>query len=354
MAVGKINSYAVILAGGSGERLWPMSTTKQPKQFLDIFGGKPLICHAVERISGLFPKEKIIVLTSDCFVSKTRKILPMLPKGNIIGEPCRRNTAAAVALALGLVKRVGGVNAVCCILTADHLIEKLSVFRTTISDAIAVAEKTAYVVTIGITPTYPATGFGYIESGDSLDIKSKTVFSRVKRFVEKPNEKVARKYLSKGSFRWNSGMFISKVAVLEKEFAQSAPDIGVVISGVSEATNVRSAIKRIYANLRSISFDYAVMEKAKNIIMARGDFIWDDVGTWLAIPKHFPRRPHGNTVLGNVSLVDTSESIVISDKKHPVVVMGLSDVVVVHTQEATLVCSKSSLREIKKAASIIV
>lgn len=348
----KVNAYAVILAGGSGERLWPISTASHPKQFVDIFGGKPLICHAVERISRLFPREKIIVLTADCFVAKTRKILPMLPKDNIIGEPCRRNTAAAVAFAAGLVKRIGGADAVCCILTADHLIENSSAFRTTISDAIAVAEKMESVVTIGITPTYPATGFGYIEAGDSLDVKRKTVFSRVKRFVEKPDERTARKYLSKGSFRWNSGMFISKVAVLEKEFEQSAPDIGTIIGGVSNATNVRSVIKRLYSDLRSISFDYAVMEKTKNIIMARGDFIWDDVGTWLAIPKHFPLKPNGNTVLGNVSLVDTSESIVISDDNHPVVVMGLTDVVVVRAQKATLVCSKSSLKDIKKVASI--
>ena len=347
-----MNAYAVILAGGSGERLWPMSTSSCPKQFVDIFGGKPLICHAVERISRLFPGGKIIVLTSDCFVAKTRKILPMLPKGNVIGEPCRRNTAAAVAFAEGLVKRIGGADAVCCILAADHLIENSSAFRTTISDAIAVAEKTASVVTIGITPTYPATGFGYIEAGDSLDVKRKTVFSRVKRFVEKPDERTARKYLSKGIFRWNSGMFISKVAVLEQEFERSAPDIGAIIGGVSDATNVRSVIKRLYSDLRSISFDYAVMEKTKNIIMARGDFIWDDVGTWLAIPKHFPLKPSGNTVLGNVSLVDTSESIVISDDNHPVVVMGLTDVVVVRAQKATLVCSKSSLKDIKKVASI--
>lgn len=349
--VKKANAFAVILAGGSGERLWPMSTASHPKQFVDIFGGKPLICHAVERISGLFRKENILVVTSDCFVAKTRKILAMLPKDNIIGEPCRRNTAAAVAFAVGLVKRIGGADAVCCILTADHLIENSSTFRTTISDAIAVADKTSSVVTIGITPTCPATGFGYIEAGDALDAKRKTVFSRVKRFVEKPDERTARKYLSKGNFRWNSGMFISKVAVLEKEFDQSAPDIGAIIGSVVDAANVRRAIKRLYADLRSISFDYAVMEKTKNIIMARGDFIWDDVGTWLAIPKHLPLKPNGNTVLGNVSLVDTSESIVISDESHPLVVMGLSDVVVVRTKKATLVCSKSSLKDIRKVAN---
>ena len=198
-----MNTYAIILAGGNGERLWPLSTPERPKQFVSLFGGKSLIRHAVDRLEGLVPPERIIVITAARLAAMTRRALPCIPKENIIGEPCRRDTAAAVALACGLVKKYGGEKSVGCILTADQLMTPEDEFRKTLKDAVKVARKSASIVTMGIAPDGPATGFGYIECGEDVDFGTGTGFCRVKRFVEKPDVKTARKYLRSGRFRWN-------------------------------------------------------------------------------------------------------------------------------------------------------
>lgn len=341
------NAYAVILAGGNGERLWPMSTPERPKQFVELFEGKPLIRHAVDRLEGLVPADRTLVITAERLVGMTREALPMVPAENIFGEPCRRDTAAAVAVACGVVKRLGGPGAVACILTADQLMDPPEKFRQALGDAVSAAEKSDAIVTIGIEPTYPATGFGYIEAGDSLDFGTKTAFCRVKRFVEKPDARTAERYIATGRFSWNSGMFIWKVSTMEAEFAASAPDIGALIGRVSESDNVHKAMKDNYPGIRATSIDYAVMEKTKNIVVARSEFRWDDVGSWLAIPNHFSRDDDGNTCIGRTAVMGTSGSVVVSDDSHLVAVVGLSDVVVVRSGGATLVCSKDKLGDLK-------
>lgn len=341
------NAYAVILAGGNGERLWPMSTPERPKQFVEIFGGKPLIRHAVDRLEGVIPVERTLVITAERLVEMTRKALPAVPPENIYGEPCRRDTAAAVAVACGIVKRLGGPDAIACILTADQLMDPPEKFRCALSDAISAAEKSDAIVTIGIEPTYPATGFGYIEAGEAVDFGTKTGFCRVKRFVEKPDARTAEGYLATGRFSWNSGMFIWKVSTMEAEFAASAPDIGSLIGEVAESGDVHETMKAKYPGIRATSVDYAVMEKTKNIVVARSEFRWDDVGSWLAIPNHFSRDDDGNTCIGRTAVMGTSGSVVVSDDSHLVAVVGLSDVVVVRSGNATLVCSKEGLGELK-------
>ena len=343
----KANAYAVILAGGNGERLWPMSTPERPKQFVEIFGGKPLIRHAVDRLQGLIPVERTLVITAERLVEMTRKALPTVPAENVFGEPCRRDTAAAVAVACGIAKRLGGPDAVACILTADQLMDPPDKFRRALSDAITAAEKSDAIVTMGIEPTYPATGFGYIEAGGPVDFGTKTAFSRVKRFVEKPDARTAEEYIATGRFSWNAGMFIWKVSAMEAEFAAWAPDIAQVVDKVAESKNVAETLKREYPPLRAISVDYAVMEKSKRILVAKSEFRWDDVGSWLSMPNHFSRDDDGNTRLGKTAVLGTSGSVVVSDDGHLVAVAGLSDVVVVHTQDATLVCSKARAADLK-------
>ncbi len=341
-------AYAIIIAGGNGERFWPVSTPERPKQFVDLFGGKPLIRHALDRLEGLIPPERTLVVTARRFVAQTRRALPSVPPGNIFAEPCRRDTAAAVAVAVGLVKRLGGPEAVGCILTADHVMEPAAKFRRALRDAIRVAAKKDAIVTMGIVPSTPATGFGYIRRGETVTTGTKTVFHRVDRFVEKPDLATARDFLSSGDYFWNAGMFVWTARVMEAAFVAHAPDIGALVGTVSAAKDVSAALRRAYPPLRATSVDYAVMEHADNILVAESDFDWDDVGSWESIPRHFPSDPQGNACLGDPLLVDTSDSIVVSDRGRVTAVLGLKDVVVVQTRKATLVCSRDRVQELRR------
>lgn len=341
------NAYAIIMAGGNGERFWPLSTPDRPKQFVSLFGDKALVRHAADRLRGVIPPERTLVVTARRFVRITRKTLPDIPKENIIGEPCRRDTAAAVAVACGLVKRLGGDNAVGCILTADQLMTPVDKFQQALRDAIKVAGQTDAIVTMGITPDYPATGFGYIEVGERVGLKMSCPVCRVARFVEKPSLGKARRYLAAGRFLWNSGMFFWRAGVLERAFAAAAPDIGRVIAAVASAKSVSHALAAGYPSLRATSFDYAVMEHIANILVVKSSFTWDDVGSWLAIRNHFPADAGGNTTLGETALLDVKDSIVVSDHAHVTAVIGMKDVVVVHTPRATLVCPVSRVQDVK-------
>ncbi len=343
-----MNAYAVIMAGGGGERLWPVSTPELPKQFVDVFGGKPLIRHALDRLHGLIPPERTLVVTGARLVALTRRALPELPSENIVGEPCRRDTAAAVAVACGLVRRLGGPDAVGCILTADHIMTPHSAFRAALRDAISAAAKFDSIVTMGIVPDHPATGYGYIECGKRVDSGTKTAFFDVKRFVEKPDERTARRYLKTGRFRWNAGMFIWRAGVLSAAFADAAPDFSPLIDSVATAKSVPALLRRAYPSLRAISVDFAVMEHAKSILVAESRFKWDDVGSWQSVPNHFPSDADGNVRLGKTALLDTRGSVIVSTDDHLTAVVGLSDVVVVHTRSATLVCPRDRAQDVKK------
>ena len=341
-------TYAIIIAGGNGERFWPLSTPDCPKQFVTIFGEKPLIRHAADRLQGLIPPERTFVITAERLVARTRRALPGIPRANVIGEPCRRDTAAAVACACGLVKRLGGPDAVGCILTADQLMEPAAKFRRTLKSAIKVASRMDAIVTVGIEPDHPATGFGYIECGPRIKTGTSTEFHEASRFVEKPDEKTANRYLKSGRFCWNSGMFIWKASTMEEAFARHAPDIAGLIGKVATAKSIRATLKRTYPPLRAISVDYAVMEKTRKVVVARSEFKWDDVGSWTAIPKHFPRDAAGNACLGRTALLDTDDSIVVSEGGHLTAVLGMKDVVIVQTSGATLVCAKDRVQDIKR------
>lgn len=345
-------AYAVIMAGGNGERFWPLSTPERPKQFLDLFGGRALIRQAVDRLAGLIPPERTFVVTAGRFVAFTREALPMLPPENVVGEPCRRDTAPAAATACGLVLKAGGPDAVGCILTADQLISPAEAFRATLADAIEAAARTDAIVTMGLVPTRPETGFGYIECGPRVELGTRTVLHDVRRFVEKPNMETARFYLATGGFLWNAGMFIWKAAALRAAFLENAPDLSPLVEAVAVG-DPATAVRDLYPGLRAISFDFAVMEHAKKILVAESRFDWDDVGSWTAVEHHFPQDAAGNTALGPTLLRDVSHAVVVNapatkaENGHLVVVAGLSDVVVVHTPAATLVCSRDQLKNLK-------
>ena len=343
------NMYAVILAGGSGERFWPMSTSKRPKQFLAIPSGKPLICAAVERIEKLIPRKRIFIITRADLVGLVRRALPDFPVAGIIGEPCGRDTAAAIALGAGLVKSRNPRGAF-CVLTSDHVIEKRGVFLETLKDSFATALSSDYMVTIGIKPAFPSTGFGYIETAQKLGPAGRTGFFKVKGFVEKPDLPTAQKYLKTGRFYWNSGMFIWSVPVLEAALAKYRPQLLPLIRAVGNAAGRKSfgrTLRDEYAKLEKISIDYAVMEKADNILMAKCGFAWDDVGSWLALENHCRKNKDGNIFLGRGETLAANGNIAVAEDGL-IALVGVRDLVVVRSGAVTLVCAKDRVQEIKR------
>ena len=325
---------AVILAGGSGERFWPLSTAKKPKQFLRVFGGESLIRQSVHRLGDDVPPENVFVVVAKNLTAATRKELPELPKANIVGEPLRRDTAAAVALGVALAS-AGEEDPVIGIFSSDQLVTDVKSFRKTLFKAVALAERRDSVVTIGIRPTYPATCFGYI----SPEMRS---------FVEKPDVKKARSYIKAG-YLWNAGMFIARSSVFRAAFAEYAPELSALASPREGAAPVRSLAK-VYQSLPKISFDYAIMERLDNIEVVPGDFGWDDVGSFAAFDKYFPRDARGNVREGPCTVVDSGNNICVV-RGAGISLLGVNNLVVITTPDAVLVADKSHLTEMKKLFS---
>ena len=346
--------YAVIMAGGKGERFWPLSTSKHPKQLLALVGDKALIAQAVERLDGLIQPENVFVVTNADLVEATQRAAPMLPPDNIVGEPIGRDTAAAVACGGALVaaKDPQGVFAV---LTADQVMGDLDVFKATLKGAMDLAEQNEILVTIGIQPTFPSTGFGYIESGDDFANAEGVQFKKAVRFVEKPALQKAEEYVASGKFFWNSGMFIWSVPTLGKAFAAHCPVMKTLmdeLTAYAQRGEIFQGLEKIYPTLGKISVDYALMEKADNIVMACGTFYWDDVGSWPALESHFPKDGGGNTLIGNCQQIDSTGNIIYS-KDRLTAVIGAENLVVVQADGVTLVCPKERAQDIKKMVMML-
>ncbi len=342
-------TFVVILAGGSGERFWPLSTRACPKQFISLFGGRPLLTLAVERLQGFIPPERIFVITASHLVDNTANALWSVPRTNIIGEPCKRDTAPAVAVACGLIRRLDP-DGVVCILTADQLMRDVETFRQTLADAVQVASEDDVIVTIGIEPTNPATGFGYIEASDTVNSATITRFNKAARFVEKPDAYTAARYVESGRYFWNAGMFIWRCGVMQRALDEFAPDLAEVSEAVARAASceeIDGVMQRLYPFLRAISVDYAIMERAQNIIMARGVFGWDDVGSWPAVAGHFNEDTVGNVIVGTCEAMECSDNIVISENRLTAMI-GVSDLVVVQSESATLICPRERSEDVKK------
>lgn len=341
--------YAVIMAGGKGERFWPLSTSRQPKQLLALVGDKPLIAQAVDRLAGLVQPENVFVVTNGDLVEATRAAVPLLPPENIVGEPIGRDTAAAVACGGALVK-AEDENGVFAVLTADQVMGDLDVFSATLRGGMDLAEPNDILVTIGIQPTFPSSGFGYIESGESFGKTEGIEFRKAVRFVEKPDAATAAGYLSAGNFYWNSGMFIWSVRSLEKAFSAHCPEMKALMDALAvhaKAGTIVEGMNATYPKLGKISVDYALMEKADNIVMACGTFAWDDVGSWPALESHFPQDENGNTKIGQVEALGSNGNIVMS-KDRLTALIGVKDLIVVQADGVTLVCPKDRAQEIKQ------
>lgn len=342
-------TYAVIMAGGRGERFWPASTRKRPKQVLDLFGDAPLVQESVERLEGVVPLENTLIITNASTVGPIRECLPELPPENVIGEPVGRDTAAACALGYALVK-ARAPDAVLYVLTADHIIKDTEIFKQTLIDSASVAREQDVLITIGIQPTFASTGFGYIEFGEPIPHDGTIQFSEAIRFVEKPDEASAERYLEDGHYCWNSGMFIWSVKTFGEALAAHRPQLVSMaekIAGVAWTEAFDAALAEEYETLEKISIDYALMERASNIVMARGGFRWYDVGSWPALVDHFPMDAAGNTVVGEAEAVDAGSNIVVS-RGRLTGLIGVENLVVIHSEKATLVCTRDRAQDVKE------
>lgn len=330
---------AVFMAGGRGERFWPLSTPSHPKHLLKIFNDKSLMQLSLKRVAGVV--DEVRVVTSRPQEALMRKTLRALPAQKILAEPQGRDTAAAVALAACWVGKEGGEDTLIAMLPADHYIQNTRGFKKTLETAFALAHQTQDLVTIGIPPTRPATGYGYLEKADA----SGAAF-RVARFKEKPDEATAQEYVRSGKYLWNAGIFVWSVRAISKAFRTHAPEIWRAVQSLDPANAAQ--MEALYPALPKISVDYAVMEKADNVWTVPAVFDWDDMGEWTAWARSKETDAAGNTTEGAAVLHNAQGNIVFNaEKKHLLAVLGGEDLMVIHTKDATLVAPKERAQELK-------
>ncbi len=344
--------FIVIIAGGKGERFWPQSRAHRPKHLLPVVGTIPLLAQTLDRVRPLAPAKNIFVITSAAQAKGVASVCKKfrLPAANIVAEPVGRDTAAAVGLAAALVG-ARDPHGVFAVLPADHVIHDTRAYAADLRAAFAAAESASVMATIGITPTEPATGFGYIQRGTAWKkFDGQTVF-HVRRFVEKPALTVAKKYLAAGDYVWNAGMFFWGVPVVEAALARHAPELHAglapVRSALAAGRPLAQVLKKIYPTLPKISVDYALLEKSDNVVVLPSTFDWDDVGAWPAVVKHCAPDAHGNVTRGCALVEQGRGNLVFAEGGHLVAVLGADDLIVVHTPDATLVCPKGRAQEIK-------
>lgn len=343
--------YAVIMAGGSGTRFWPQSTKALPKQFLNLFGKGTMIQNTADRIKDIIPQERIMVVTNDSYVSIVKEQLPKVPAENIVGEPVAKNTAPCVAIAAELLYKKDP-NAVMVVLPADHHITEPEKFNDILQTAILKAESGDHLVTIGIKPSRPETGFGYIHANESSKecFDENDVYS-VKAFTEKPDEITAQNFLKSGDYFWNSGMFIWKASTVLKEIEKQLPDmfyeVKLASSELYETTHA-AAIKDFYYACESISIDYGIMEDAGSVYVVPGEFGWNDVGSWTAVYELAEKNESGNSVKTlNATFANSEGNIVLSSGEKMIALVGVENLAVVETDSAILICNLEKAQGVK-------
>jgi mannose-1-phosphate guanylyltransferase len=340
--------YAVIMAGGAGRRLWPMSRLNRPKQLLPLLGGQNLLQIAVERLQGVFDNENILVITNDEYVDMVADALPHIPRENILGEPDIRDTANAIALGVELLS-ARDPDATMALFTADHVIRPQERFAQAVGLACEVAEQNpGALVTFGIQPTWPHTGLGYIHCKDTL----RPGVRKVVGFQEKPDHQVARRYVETGEHFWNSGMFVWTLESIRNALAEFLPDSMDKLAPVGQAAangqDYRALLKDVYPTLTPISIDYAVMEKARNVLMCELPCEWLDVGSWPSLSEVCDTDEDGNVIIGEkVLIMDSSHNVIVSGDDHLLAVAGMDDCIIIHSEDATLICNKSDAQRLK-------
>jgi mannose-1-phosphate guanylyltransferase len=337
--------YVVIMAGGVGSRFWPRSKHKKPKQLIKIFGDSTMIQDTVDRLDGLVKKENILVITNEVQKERVVEQLKGIPKENIIAEPFGKNTAACIGLATILIHQKSP-NAVTIILPSDHLIKEKKIFQKTIKKAAEFAYKSDSLVTIGIPPTRPETGYGYIQV---LDEEESDGIFKVQTFAEKPNLSTAKRFLESGDFLWNSGMFIWKTTTILNEIKIHLPDLHEGLLKIEKTIGSKSYDKtllKVYGQLQNVSIDYGIMEKSPKVFLTKGNFAWSDVGSWEEVYQLSKKNKDGNSQFGDVYTENTSDSYIFSPKKFTAVV-GLENIIVIDTKDSLLICNRENAQDVK-------
>jgi mannose-1-phosphate guanylyltransferase len=340
--------YAVIMAGGSGTRFWPKSRSNYPKQFLSIGSDKSLIEETVERLEEIVQPDNILIIINRDHRDLAKKKLPMIPQENFIVEPSAKNTAACIALAAFYISR-NDPSASMIVLPSDHKILDCAGFISKSDMAFRVAEAGKNLVTFGIIPEYPETGYGYIECGSPDYIELGEGIMKVKRFCEKPDADRAWKYYSSGIYLWNSGMFVWSVQTILGALHSYLPKTWEALNPLMamDQDKIQSFLDEVYPTLESISIDYAVMEKADNVYTVKGNFGWSDVGSWRALEKMMKPDENGNSIDGDVIISDSTNNIIVGNKRL-IALLHIDDLIVVDTEDAILICPKERAQNVKQ------
>ena len=350
------STYALILAGGSGTRFWPLSRDSKPKQLLDLFGDGTLLAHAIRRLEGLVPPENILILTNAKQLEGVRAAAPSLPPENIFAEPCKRDTAPAVALGIGLIA-ARDPDALMIVLPADQLIRDVAGFQGVMRDALATAAHSDGLVTIGIQPTWPCPSYGYIERGGPALIDGATLSHEpfeVKRFREKPNPELAEEFLRQGGFSWNAGMFVWSIATVKAQLAKHAPELATFVNDLGTSSDPGTTIAEKFPDLPARSIDYALMETADRVLNIEATFDWDDVGSWIAVAKYLPAHGEDNRVNCDVTEIDSEKNIVFNARPGTrIALLGVDDLIVVQTDDALLIANRHQADDIKKLGPLL-
>jgi mannose-1-phosphate guanylyltransferase len=342
------HAYALILAGGSGTRFWPLSRRSRPKQLLKLFGERTLLSQTSDRIEGLIPPERTYVFTSEIIRDAVQRELPRVPRAQIVAEPASRNTAPAIGLAAYEIARQDP-QGVMVVLPSDHIITKPHLFRQALAAAHRVASSDDRSAVIGIRPTRPETGFGYIRLGKREGRSNSLDIFAVLQFTEKPQRAEARRYVRSGNYLWNAGMFIWKASTLIANLERFRPKMAEDLRRISQSGGMRSAkvMRQRYPLLENISVDFALMEKIANVYAVAADIGWSDVGSWAAAHELSPQDHEGNVRPATALMVDSRRNIILSSRKF-VAAVGVEDLVVVETEDALLICPRDRSQEVGK------
>ena len=337
------------MAGGAGTRFWPRSKVAKPKQYLNIFGDDSLLQSTIKRFSTFTETENIYIVSGKSQAEVLEEQTQMLPKNNLIYEPVGKNTLPCIGLAAMFAEKENP-DGIMVVSPSDHLIENDELFKDTVLAAAKIADEKNGIVTIGITPTFPATGYGYVQTAENISGSDKIKQFKVNRFVEKPDEPTAKEYLKQGGFYWNSGLFVFKISVFLDSIKEFAPDLYNDLKKIQAdfgTPSYEQTLDTIYRAVKSISVDYGIMEHAKNIYLVEGNFNWNDLGGWESVYLADKKDENGNAGSGESIFLDTKNSYIHSENGL-IAVVGLEDVIVVQNGNTTLVCKRENAEDVKK------
>lgn len=348
--------YIVLMAGGVGTRFWPRSRKSFPKQLLNIIGSKSMLQLTYDRVKPLTTPDKVLIITNIEQKAHILEQLPEIPEKNVIAEPMGRNTAPCIGLAASIIQARSGENEVMVVLPADHLVGDIDNFQKILSIGADYASNNESLITLGITPGYPETGYGYIQCGEKLFEKESKEIFKVKTFAEKPNLETAERFLKSGDFFWNSGMFIWTVKTINSNIKTYLPELSQdmdKIVKVVDNTEFEDVVHDVYSRTKPISIDYGIMENAKEVAVIKSDFDWNDLGSWEAVYNISPKDQKGNSVNSKDNVLINSSNNYFYSKKKLIAAVDVDDLVVVEMDDAILICKRQNSQNVKSIVDFL-